>query len=66
MTQSTSAYTELANGEGLPAPVTVAEATHSNLETKLAARLFHMIENLGVETNSGEEIFCVCARPGTN
>jgi 2-polyprenyl-3-methyl-5-hydroxy-6-metoxy-1,4-benzoquinol methylase len=43
----------------------VGEAIHSSFATKLAARLFHMIENLivGVRKTSGEEIFCVCAKP---
>jgi 2-polyprenyl-3-methyl-5-hydroxy-6-metoxy-1,4-benzoquinol methylase len=43
----------------------VGEANHSSFGTKLAARLFHLIENLiaGVRADSGEEIFCVCAKP---
>ena len=43
----------------------VGEATRSTFGTKLAARVFHIIENLivGVSKKSGEEIFCVCAKP---
>jgi hypothetical protein len=38
------------------------------LGTKLAARLFNMIENLmaGVRANSGEELFCVCTKPAAH
>jgi 2-polyprenyl-3-methyl-5-hydroxy-6-metoxy-1,4-benzoquinol methylase len=43
----------------------VGEATHTSFGTKLAARLFHIIEKIvvAVGRNSGEEIFCVCAKP---
>jgi 2-polyprenyl-3-methyl-5-hydroxy-6-metoxy-1,4-benzoquinol methylase len=43
-------------------------AIHPTLGTKLAARLFNMIENLtaGVRANSGEELFCVCAKPAAD
>ena len=46
----------------------VGEASHSRLGTKLAARVFHVIEKLvvGVGSKSGEEIFCVSAKPGAN
>jgi 2-polyprenyl-3-methyl-5-hydroxy-6-metoxy-1,4-benzoquinol methylase len=43
----------------------VGEASQPRLGTKLAARLFHLIENLVVRVrkNSGEELFCICAKP---
>jgi 2-polyprenyl-3-methyl-5-hydroxy-6-metoxy-1,4-benzoquinol methylase len=43
-------------------------AIHPTLGTKLAARLFNMIENLmaGVRANSGEELFCVCTKPAAH
>ena len=46
----------------------VGESNHSSFGIKLAARLFHLIENLiaGVRANSGEEIFCVCAKPAAS
>ncbi len=43
----------------------VGERTTFKMSTKVAARLFRMIENAAVRVKKdlGEEIFCVCAKP---
>jgi len=46
----------------------VGQRTNFKIGTKLAARLFRMIENsvVRLKKDAGEEIFCVCMKPAKN